>query len=630
MSELNIFIPAAGLGERLRPITTYIPKPLLPILGKPVIEYLFERVSTLSFNRIAINLHYKKDEIESWIKSSMLTERIDLYYEEEILGTGGALKNAERLLGKGPFLVHNSDVLSDIDLNRLYEHHRASENLVTLAVHNYSKFNCLVIGSDGLLRDLKSGEDPSEDRTGLLAFTGIAVYEPEFLDFLPDGNSNVVDGWLKAIGDGRRVSTLDVTGSRWNDIGTPASYASAVFSSLRDEGELFSIYRSFDNLNINLEGYAVIEKGAELNGSINLKSCIILPGTCLSSIDPSIIDEGRIVDGVLMLENCITGSDYLIEFDEYDVPALHGEDGKQLIGTGGSDRKYYREKEEGRTVVRMKSGPDDPDFERQIEYAKFFMNLSVPVPELIGVDKSVHEAFFEDAGDVSLYSYLKSSPADSSIEDIYKKVIDALVLIHRDATDHLNDCSTLQKRIFDYDHFRWETVYFLENFVDLKYKQEIENKSSLNKELDEIAKRADSFPKTIVHRDFQSQNIMVVKGPEIRVIDYQGARQGPPAYDLASLLWDPYYRLEDRMRECLLEYYMAQIDKPDERSFRESLTVCRLQRHMQALGAYGYLSSVKGKKYFLKHVPEGVRLLKEDISLVREEYPELYKLIANL
>jgi len=80
-----------------------------------------------------------------------------------------------------------------------------------------------------------------------------------------------------------------------------------------------------------------------------------------------------------------------------------------------------------------------------------------------------------------------------------------------------------------------------------------------------------------------------------------------------------------------VDYYISMIeDKFDADYFRETLIICRIQRHMQALGAYGYLSMVKGKKYFLKYVPEGLRLLKEDAALLKDEYPELYKLIMML
>jgi hypothetical protein len=124
---------------------------------------------------------------------------------------------------------------------------------------------------------------------------------------------------------------------------------------------------------------------------------------------------------------------------------------------------------------------------------------------------------------------------------------------------------------------------------------------------------------------------MVMSDYNLQIIDFQGARMGPSAYDVASILWDPYYRLQDNMREKLVDYYISKIeDKFDADYFRETLSVCRLQRHMQALGAYGYLSSVKEKKYFLKYVPEGLRLLKEDTSLLKDMYPELYKLVMKL
>jgi aminoglycoside/choline kinase family phosphotransferase len=120
-----------------------------------------------------------------------------------------------------------------------------------------------------------------------------------------------------------------------------------------------------------------------------------------------------------------------------------------------------------------------------------------------------------------------------------------------------------------------------------------------------------------------------------RIIDYQGARMAPPAYDIASVLWDPYYRLDDGMRERLLAYYLEEMKADrarafDDKAFLGSLVACRLQRHMQALGAYGFLSEVKGKKYFLKHVPEALRLLKADVAEARREQPELARLVAAL
>jgi aminoglycoside/choline kinase family phosphotransferase len=119
-----------------------------------------------------------------------------------------------------------------------------------------------------------------------------------------------------------------------------------------------------------------------------------------------------------------------------------------------------------------------------------------------------------------------------------------------------------------------------------------------------------------------------------RVIDYQGARMAPPAYDVASFIWDPYARIDDGMRERLLGYYLQAIKTAskdfEERTFLETLIPCRLQRHMQALGAYAFLSQVKGKRYFLRHVPAALRLLSEEAELVRADYPALHDLVRSL
>jgi aminoglycoside/choline kinase family phosphotransferase len=276
----------------------------------------------------------------------------------------------------------------------------------------------------------------------------------------------------------------------------------------------------------------------------------------------------------------------------------------------------------------MQCSTDDPDFQRHIEYTWFFRKYSIPVPELLNVESEKMNAVFEDLGDLSLYSYLKCPREQKEIEEVYKRIIDILILIHTVATKHITECPLLQNRIFDYEHLRWETTYFIERFIQGIRDIKVKNLSALYDEFHRLAQKVDSFPKTIMHRDFQSQNIMITKGGIPRVLDYQSARWGPPAYDVASLLWDPYYRLDDDIREKLLNYYIKLRGITEE--FRETLLLCRLQRHMQALGAYGFLSKIKDKKYFMKHIPEALRLLKEDVSLSKEKYPELYNLVIGL
>ena len=641
MNKINVFVLAAGLGERLRPITNHIPKPLVPVLGKPVLQHVLDSVLTLPIEKIGINVHFKKDEIARWIKENPARDKISIFPEEKILGTGGALKNAELMLQGGTFLVHNSDIFSDINMNNLLEHHISSDNLITLAVHYYEKFNCLVTDGKGYLQDVRK-ERVSVNERQLLAFTGVAMYEPKFLQFLPEGNLSVVGAWLKAIDAGHKIGTFDVSGSYWSDIGSPEAYASTVFDQLRTEGEVLFLHDSIKGCaDTELMGNVVIEKNSELTGGIALRNCIILPGSTLPPHPP--LGKGACLSGRQgqrggsespSIENCIIGPDFRIDLSEEDIFGSSLEDGKQLIGTGGSDRKYYRIKVKDDTMVLMQCRTDDPDFERQIEYREFFSRHGVPVPELLKIERDSKQAVFEDAGDISLYSYLKCPHVDSEIESIYRKVIDALIKIHTEAIKNISECLLLQERIFDYEHFRWETDYFVERFIKGIRNVVIEKETDVRDEFHKLAVEADSFPGTVIHRDFQSQNIMVMKGREIRVIDYQGARIGPPAYDVASLLWDPYYRLENEIREHLLEYYVMKMnafsENFDSNGFRNSLLLCRLQRHMQAIGAYSFLSSVKGKRHFLKYVPEGLRLLKDDVVLAKKDFPALHDFISKL
>ena len=282
----------------------------------------------------------------------------------------------------------------------------------------------------------------------------------------------------------------------------------------------------------------------------------------------------------------------------------------------------------------MECGPDDKDFERQIAYTQFFCSCGIPVPELFAVDAAHKRALFQDLGDTSLFSYLKLPHEQQQVTDIYSRVMEILVRLHGHATRRIHDCPALREQVFNYDHFRWETSYFLKQFISGLKQIVTPEPDALEQEFHTLASIADAFAKTVIHRDFQSQNIMIADGNVPRVIDYQGARMGPPAYDLASILWDPYHPLDHDMRNYLLAYYLSK-RKEDDRTFSgddftATLLPCRLQRHMQALGAFAFLSQKKGKKYFLKHVEEGMRLLKTDIAEAKDGFPVLFKLIERL
>jgi len=654
--NINIFLPAAGLGERLRPITNHLPKPLLPILGKPIIEGILEKLTGVCDGGIGINLHYKPELIRSWAATSRWTDRIQFFPEDPILGTGGALKNAAAFLSSGPFIVHNSDILLNIDFSRLIEEHLASGNIATLACHHLPHLSNVVIDKHGQVLDVENPGDSRPDpqtTADKVAYTGIAVYSPDILHFLPMGVSHATVAWIAASKAGRRVRSFDVTGAYWNDVGNPVTYARGVMDALLKQGETVFISQASKCGQISADGYTIIESGSEVGDTARIRNCIVMPGSRVS---------GSHTD-------CILGPDYTITLSESDMqPSLNAAEKKRvslsdplfarhfgisavredtpltpdspfwsdaiLIGLGGSDRRYFRVRNNGKTAVLMECAAEDPDYGRHLVYTRFFEAHEVPVPGLLASENAKKRALFEDLGDTSLYSYLKVPRNSAQVEELYRGVLDILVKLHSRVTEHVHECPPLRDRIFDYDYLRWETSYFVDKFVLGVNKLSEGAMPALKNDFHQLARVVDACPKTVMHRDFQCQNIMITADAIPRVIDFQGARMGAPAYDLASILWDPYYRLDEPMRERLIGYYLAELKNMlpafSEQSLLNSLIPCRLQRHMQALGAYGFLSEVKGKHYFLKHIPDALRLLREETETAKADYPELYRLVHSL
>lgn len=660
---INIFLPAAGLGERLRPVTNHMPKPLLPILGRPIIERILERLGNICSGGIGINLHYKPEMIKTWAESSAWQGRMTFFHEDPILGTGGALKNAEAFLSQGHFIVHNSDILLDIDFSRLIEEHISSGNTATLVCHRLPHLSNVVIDEAGQVIDVENPGDsrPNPDTSAdKVAYTGIAVYSPEILGFLPSGVSHATIAWIAASKAGRKVRALDFPGCYWSDVGTPRTYAKAVLDALREDGETVYISPCAEYGRIDIDGYTAVEGSAVIEDGARIRNCIVMPNACVKGHH----------------ENEIIGPDYIVSLTESDMqPSVHALEKKRvflaeplfssyfgvisrggethqipsptpgtqeppswsdaiLIGLGGSDRRYYRVRNDSMTAVLMECRPDDQDYERHLLYTEFFKVHGIPVPALYAADKRSKRALFEDLGDTSLYSYLKHRRRDSEIESVYRMVLDISVRLHTRATQSVYECPALESRIFDYQYLRWETSYFIERFVFGLCKAEVKDMSALDREFDLLAKITDAFPKVIIHRDFQCQNIMMTNARP-RLIDFQGARMAPAAYDAASILWDPYHRLDDHLRERLLDYYISEMKKGpggkfDEKLFLKSLMPCRLQRHMQALGAYGFLSVVKGKRYFLKYVPEALRMLREEVSTRKDIFNALHRLVQDI
>lgn len=274
---------------------------------------------------------------------------------------------------------------------------------------------------------------------------------------------------------------------------------------------------------------------------------------------------------------------------------------------GGSDRKFYRIRMGGESMIFIKYSNHKEENRHYVAIARFLNKAGVPVPEVYLHDEAESLIWMQDLGEVDLWSHRNDPwPARRAL---YQSTLDAVFAMHHNAaaTDGVGDLE-LQK-VFDTDLYLWEQGYFFEHCLGNFFKTDAEELAALASlpALRGAAERLASLPRVLVHRDFQSQNVMIREGAAW-LIDFQGMRYGLAQYDLASLLYDPYVSLNDGERGELLGYYKSLCGGVSA-DFDVIFRWCAVQRLMQALGAYGFLGLQKGRSEFLTHVPVALRSL---------------------
>ncbi len=211
-------ILAAGQGTRLRPYSIYRPKPLFPVLGRPLILHTIDLLRRAGFQRIIVNARYLARQI-----IELLGSEPDIIIQEEVieLGTGGALRLAMDSFGPGPVLITNGDIYHHIDYGAVYDSHVASGRDLTMLMHDYPRFNSVLV-DNGEIKLFRAEHHPPGGI--LLAYTGIQVLKPTILtDIKQDIFVDIIDYYQQYIDDGGFVRAA-LTNDFWHDMGTAADY----------------------------------------------------------------------------------------------------------------------------------------------------------------------------------------------------------------------------------------------------------------------------------------------------------------------------------------------------------------------------------------------------------------------
>lgn len=277
------------------------------------------------------------------------------------------------------------------------------------------------------------------------------------------------------------------------------------------------------------------------------------------------------------------------------------------IEKGGSDRRFYRVRcSSEQTLILVKYNLEREENRYYVEIAQFLELHGIRAPKIYFHDPEEGLIWLEDLGEEDLFSHRNESWLVRRA--FYESALDEVAKLHSLPESF---CVEMRNRLpaeFNAAVYVWEQNYFFENCLGRYFEIDDAHLRELAAlpTLGEIAQHLASLPRVLVHRDFQSQNILV-RNSQAYLIDFQGMRPGLAEYDLASLLFDPYVDLSQAERAELIEYYRGE---NSENGFDERLRLCAMQRLMQALGAYGFLGLVKGHKQFLEHIPAAVKSLR--------------------
>ncbi|MDO5523793.1 MAG: nucleotidyltransferase family protein [Bacteroidia bacterium] len=237
---MKALIFAAGLGTRLKPLTNSMPKAMVPVNGKPLLWHTIQKLKAAGFDEIIINVHHFAEQIIDYVQANdNFGIRIEFSDErEQLLDTGGGIKKASSFFNDGkPFLVHNVDILSNLDLNKILDYHKDNESIATLCVSNRKTSRYLLFDENNRLKgwiNEKTGEIKSpvpafnSNNYRKLAFNGIHILEPRIFShftYFPDKFS-VIDFYLSACNK-MNINGFEPDDFSMIDVGKPDSLEKA-------------------------------------------------------------------------------------------------------------------------------------------------------------------------------------------------------------------------------------------------------------------------------------------------------------------------------------------------------------------------------------------------------------------
>lgn len=635
-------ILAAGFGTRLDPLTRALPKALVPLWGTPMLEHALRLVASWGVKEALVNCHAHAEGVIEFLRGRPVTGlRVQISHEPAILGTGGALRHAAWFVGDRPFWMFNADVAAALDPTPLIRHRPKGDCLATLWVHPSA--GPRTVECEG--RNVVSFRAPHPGGEGTFTFCGLQLIDPALMAYIPPGVSTIIAAYQAAMCDGCRIHGVTVPDSFWADIGTPDQYLDAHAEILRRRrrrnqrgGDLFDrkrvqSMRSLAGSGVTVRGFAAVAPDARVAAGAVLDRAVLGAGvtaTRSARLRQVIAGAGVRLTGpaagvVVPLDQSLDPD--ALAFLERAGWAAARQTTAECLAPRGSDRRFLRVRRGRRSAMFVAyDAQARPENALYAGHARFLATAGIAVPRVLAEQAKAGWLLLEDVGDEALRDRLRTA-TPRAVVSLYSRVFDDLERWHHHAGPLAKKRGLNLMPPFDNALYRWERSYFKNAFLSLHPRLEPSLVRAAMRELAAISRRLLDAPTVLIHRDCQSTNIHLVKGRPMW-LDFQGMRFGAAAYDLASLLFDPYVDVPVATRESLAHAYAQR--SPRTRQDCMFLWCATVQRLAQALGAYGRLSRNAGTAGFAKHIAPALRLAGHGLARIDPPAPHLAELITSL
>lgn len=637
---------AAGLGTRMRPLSYDTPKPMMPLWGLPLIEHILRMLADWGVEDALINLHHEPSTLLDHVSRRRHTPpRITLSYEPLILGTGGPLRRTAWFLDANPFWLINTDVAADVPCRPFLDAFDARTSLAVLWVSPERGPRTVGIDPTGRVTTF---HHPVPGTPGTVTFCGLHLLSPRILDFLPpEGPASIVTAYEAAMRAGSPIDTVAPSAAFWDDLGSRERYlgahaevrqrhaAHAPGARLYAPDHVWSPARLARH-GVHVTGFAAVARDAVIEPGARLHNTVVWPGARILSAATA--TDAVIGSGVTL---AIPAGGPVVRFAACPPtpattwairhlpppPAIprarraeravrHAPELTPLpivlpLAARGSDRSFTRLAAGGTSAILIAYGRARRENRRHVHHTGVLQRHGIPVPAVLADNPGLRCTLVQDLGTVSLEDRV-AAVGIAACMPLYERLATVVARLHEIPLDAL---TRRTEPPFSPRLYRWEHDLFDAHFLKGRLHLSDARRATIRHELSGMARRLARHARVLVHRDLQSSNVLIRDG-QPHLIDFQGMRPGAAAYDLASLLCDPYVMLPADRQDALRSRYHAA--RPHDTRCRDEFWIAAVQRLVQALGAFGRLSALPGTTRFSVHIPPALAMLDRALTRLPE------------